>query len=151
VDPAIAAAGAAAGHGRSAIDLTEAWLERRVSEVPMPGRRVATIGYVGESSDAIISHATRTNTSLVVMGRRTEPEGGVPVAGCIGSTTRMVTWATPCSVLVVGARRSVRSVGHIGIARRAWERGLAERGVRRGIGAPARHRIVFPSGGGDAA
>lgn len=151
VDPAIAAAAGAAGdHVRSATDLTEAWLERRVSEVPMRGRRVATIGHVGEASDAIISHATRASTDLVVMGRRTEPEDAVAAAGCIGSTTRMVTWAAPCPVLVVGSRRTVRSTDDVGLPRRAWERGLAERGMRRGIGAPPRHRIVFPPGGNAA-
>jgi nucleotide-binding universal stress UspA family protein len=150
VDSAIAA-GATTDQVRSATELTEAWLERRVSEVPMPGRRVATIGHVGEASDAIISHATRTNTDLVVMGRSTEPEDVVPVAGCIGSTTRMLTWATPCPVLVVGTRRSMRPVEDVGLPRRAWELGSASSGIRRGIGAPARHRIVFPPGGGDAA
>jgi nucleotide-binding universal stress UspA family protein len=151
VDPTIARAGAAADHARSVAELTETWLGRRVADVPLPGRRVTTIGQVGEASDAIISHATRANTDVVVMGRRTELEDAVAETGCIGSTTRMVTWATPCPVLVVGARPSVHPVDDAALPRRAWELGVVGPGARRGIGAPARHRVVFPPGGGDAA
>jgi nucleotide-binding universal stress UspA family protein len=151
VDPAIAAAGDAAGQVRAVAELTEAWLERRVSDVPMPGRRVTTIAHVGEASDAIISHATRATTDLVVIGRRTEPDDVVAETGCIGSTTRMVTWAAPCPVLIVGSPVRARPVGDLVFPHRVSERRFAELGGRRGIGAPARQRIVFPPGGGDAA
>jgi nucleotide-binding universal stress UspA family protein len=149
VDPAIATS--ADDQAPSAAELTEAWLERRVSDLPMPGRRVTTIGQIGEASDAIISHATRANTDVVVMGRRTELGEADSVTGCIGSTTRMVTWAAPCPVLVVGSRRSAHPVEDLTLARRAWDLDVAERGARRGIGAMARRRIVTPPGGGDAA
>ena len=83
--------------------LTEDWLSRHAAEVRMPEGRVRSIAHVGDAADAIVSHATRASCDLIVMGRRIESAATGSDQRCVGSTTRLITWATPCPVLVLGA------------------------------------------------
>jgi len=82
--------------------LTEAWLTRHAQDVRMPEGRVRSIAHIGDAAEAIVSHATRASCDLIVMGRRIGSLATGSDQRCVGSTTRLITWATPCPVLVLG-------------------------------------------------
>jgi nucleotide-binding universal stress UspA family protein len=82
--------------------LAESWLTRRAGELPELTHRATAIGHAGDAAEAILVHAATANSDLIVMGRRTFVEPSEDTGGCVGSTTRLITWTTPCPVLVVG-------------------------------------------------
>jgi len=94
--------------------LTESWLTQRTARMCALSDRVTAIARTGEAGEAILTHAGATHSDLVVMGRRTLVGRSATLDGCVGSTTRLITWTTPCPVLVVGSEPSER-------ASDAWE------------------------------
>ena len=145
----VAAAGSEA-HSSDVHRLTEAWLAHRAAELPVLRRRMTAVAATGDAAETILTHAGRTGSDLIVMGRRIVEGANGELDGCVGSTTRLITWTTPCPVLVVGARSS-------GGSRRDWlvperrstpnpAQGRREHGFRR-----RRGDLAQPPDGGDAA
>lgn len=130
--------------------LTEAWLERRAAGMPALKSRMTAVGRTGDAAEAILTHAMQANSDLIVMGRNTVIEPSTRLECCVGSTTRLITWTTPCPVLVVGAESRQRSRHEWGAPRRATmghrTHVASEPGHRRRRGDPA-----GPLDGGDAA
>jgi len=87
--------------------LTEQWLTRHAADMRMAEGRVRSIVHIGDAADAIVASATRAPCDLIVIGRRIESPATAGDQGRVGSTTRLITWATPCPVLVLGAQRIV--------------------------------------------
>jgi nucleotide-binding universal stress UspA family protein len=131
--------------------LTEAWLARQSAEVPLLRGRTTTIAHIGDAAEAIIGYAARSHLDLIVMGRRIESSAIGGVAGCVGSATRLITWAAPCPVLVMGSKGARTGIRRPLASDRAsrWDESRASttrrtvRSGERGSGAPP--------GGGDAA
>ena len=131
--------------------LTEAWLIGQTADARMADDRVTPIAHIGDAAEAIIAHAARAHCDLIVMGRRTDSPNAGRDEGCVGSTTRLITWAAPCPVLVLGIK-GVRS-GHerpntLRRARR-WDELRATRS--RLTGGPTGRGSLAPPGGDDAA
>lgn len=128
-------------------ELTEAWLTRRAHEVPALGDRAQAFGRTGEAADEILAHAASARTDLIVMGRKTFITPADDSDGCVGSTTRLITWTTPCPVLVVGTHAPDRTLRHAR-TEAAWERTHA-----LGPGRIGRRKSdrTLPPDGGDAA
>jgi len=133
--------------------LAQEWIVRQVGELPLQGVRVHAIARVGDAGEETIAHAARNNIGLIVAGRRTDDER----AGAfeIGSTTRLITWASACPVLVhgtpaVGAKPVAAPMSLPEPWRAAPTNRLELSGGRvvRGLRPPRR---VPPGGGGDAA
>jgi nucleotide-binding universal stress UspA family protein len=130
--------------------LTEAWLAHRAAELPVLRRRMTAVAATGDAAESILIHAGRTGSDLIVMGRRIVDGPYAELDGCVGSTTRLITWTTPCPVLVVGASSSERS-------RREWpvsERRSASNQGQSGREHAFRRRrgdLAGPPDGGDAA
>ena len=130
--------------------LTEAWLAHRAAELPVLRRRMTAVAATGDAAETILTHAARTGSDLIVMGRRIVDGPHGELDGCVGSTTRLITWTTPCPVLVVGARTS-------GGSRREWlvpERRSTSNPVQSGREHGFRRRrgdLAEPPDGGDAA
>jgi nucleotide-binding universal stress UspA family protein len=129
VDGAVAADRGATGVGDADVrQLAEAWLARRVAELSLGEGPAASTVVVGEAADGIASHAARTGCGLVVVGRRTECGEEAPAACAIGSTTRLLAWAAPCAVLVMGTAEP-----------RTWDAGEAAGAWRRRPARKLRH------------
>jgi len=137
-------------HAPHAHRLTEAWLAHRTADLPVLRRRMIAVAATGDAAETILTHAGRTGSDLIVMGRRIVDGPYGELDGYVGSTTRLITWTTPCPVLVVGVRSSAGS-------RREWlvperrstsnqAQGGREHGFRR-----RRGDLADPPGGGDAA
>lgn len=131
-------------------ELAEAWLARRAEEIPGLDKRTNAIGGTGDAAQAILTQAAHAHSDFIVMGRRTVVEHSEAFDACVGSTTRLITWTTPCPVLVVGAPSSDRSRLDWKVSQRATTPGRThsrdERPFGRRRGDPA-HR----GDGGDAA
>jgi nucleotide-binding universal stress UspA family protein len=83
--------------------LAEAWLSCRAERVPELKHRATAVGCVGDPAQAILTRATTAHSDLIVMGRRSFVQPSDDSERCVGSTTRLITWTTPCPVLVVGS------------------------------------------------
>jgi hypothetical protein len=118
--------------------------------MPALRRRMKAIGRTGEAADAILTHAMRAHSDLIVMGRKAVVESSTGLECCNGSTTRLITWTTPCPVLVVGAGSAARSRHEWGAPRRSTmslrTHAANEQGFRR-----RRSDQTDPLDGGDAA
>ena len=137
--------------GEGIRQLTEAWLTRQSAEVPLLDGRTTTLAHIGDAAEAIIGHAARSHPDLIVMGRRIESSAIGKDDGCVGSATRLITWAAPCPVLVV-ASADARTGPHRSLAlRRAsrWEDARTNRS--RLIGRSRDYGPLPPPGGDDAA
>jgi nucleotide-binding universal stress UspA family protein len=130
--------------------LTEAWLEHRTADLPALRSRMTAIGCTGDAAETILTHAVRARSDLIVMGRKTVIEPSTGLECCVGSTTRLITWTTPCPVLVVGAGSATRSRHEWGAPRRSAtslrSHAANEQGFRR-----RRSDLTDPLDGGDAA
>jgi len=74
-----------------------------VDELQLPTGRTASFVQPGDAGEQTVSHARRSDSSLIVMGtgERTSALRGDKHARHVGSTTRFVIWAAPCPVLAV--------------------------------------------------
>ena len=131
--------------------LTEAWLTNQAADVRMADGRVTAIVHIGDAAEAIVAHAARAHCDLIVMGRRIEFPHAGSGEGCVGSTTRLLTWATPCPVLVLGNAgvRSGREKPTTLHRTRRWDE--SRWGRPRLAGSPTHRRSIAPPGGDDAA
>ena len=131
-------------HGDRIRQVTDAWLARRSAEVPLLHGRTTTIAHIGDAAEAIVGRAARSHPDLIVMGRRIESPAADRDEGCVGSATRLITWAAPCPVLVMGSRGARTGPQPLLVAHRTsrWDeqRASSARLIRQG-----------PSGGDDAA
>jgi len=79
------------------------WVDASLKNVSIRTGRVTSVIGAGDPGQEIIRHARRSSTDLIVIGRGGDashaslPSGAFP----LGSTTRLVLWATPCAVLVL--------------------------------------------------
>jgi nucleotide-binding universal stress UspA family protein len=143
-------AAADASHATDLHRLTEAWLEHRTADLPALRSGMTAIACTGDAPEAILTHAVRAHSDLIVMGRRAVIEPSTGLECCVGSTTRLITWTTPCPVLVVGAGSAARSRHEWGAPRRSTmslrTHAANEQGFRR-----RRSDQTDPLDGGDAA
>jgi nucleotide-binding universal stress UspA family protein len=74
-----------------------------IDGLDLPEGRAASFVRPGDAGEQIVSHARRANSNLIVMGtgERAAALRGDRYARHVGSTTRFVIWAAPCSVLVI--------------------------------------------------
>jgi nucleotide-binding universal stress UspA family protein len=137
-------------HAPDLHQLTEAWLAHRAADMPVLRSRMTAVGRTGDAAETILTHAGRASSDLIVLGRRTVAEPGEEFEGCVGSITRLITWTTPCPVLVVGARSLDRASRQWSATRRVSTpdraRAASEHGFRR-----RRSDMADPFDGGDAA
>jgi nucleotide-binding universal stress UspA family protein len=103
-------------------ELANEWLAAFVAAHASSERRQA-ITRVGDAGEEVIAHAARTGAGMIVAGRRVRHHVNDVASGVagVGSTTRLITWATSCPVLVLGSgapdthrsppRRTQRGVG----------------------------------------
>jgi nucleotide-binding universal stress UspA family protein len=79
------------------------WVDARLDDVTVTTGRAASVIATGDAGEEIVRHARQSNTDLIVIGRGGDasharaPSGALP----LGSVTRLVLWAAPCSVLVL--------------------------------------------------
>lgn len=90
---------------RALVGLTRAWLTEQLAKERGDGIRARAHVGVGDPGQEIVAEAHASRAVLIVLGRASAPEDGVMPSGPfpLGSTTRLVTWAAPCAVLVVPA------------------------------------------------
>ena len=100
------------------------WLSRQAAEVAPPALQVRAIARHGDAGEETIAHAARNEIGLIVTERRTR-DGAVEEGGGAfdpGSTTRMITWASSCPVLVLGGSLPNGSRGEaIAAPPRRWQ------------------------------
>lgn len=79
------------------------WAAGVLDELQLPTGRTASFVRPGDPGEQTVSHARRSDSSLIVMGtgERTSALRGDKHARHVGSTTRFVIWAAPCPVLAV--------------------------------------------------
>jgi nucleotide-binding universal stress UspA family protein len=130
--------------------LTEAWLEQRAAELPELRSRMTPVAERGDAAESILTLAGRAQSDLIVMGRRTVLEQSTRLECCVGSTTRLVTWTTPCPVLVLGAAPPEQSRHEWGATRRATALLRDHVGTQQGF-RRRRSDLTGPLDGGDAA
>jgi nucleotide-binding universal stress UspA family protein len=84
-------------------DRTRAWLDAVLDDVRGGAPRAGSLVREGDPGQEIVRHARQQGAEMIVIGRGGDashacvPAGALPV----GSTTRLVTWAAPCPVLVL--------------------------------------------------
>jgi nucleotide-binding universal stress UspA family protein len=89
--------------------LTHDWLASQVRQIDRSARRVTTHVRIGDPGEQIVKLVHAAGADLVLIGRgRDEPSVGAleevrrtGTAFHLGSTARLVLWASPCPVLVL--------------------------------------------------
>jgi len=82
--------------------LAEGWIANQGTQLGLQRARVNPIARVGDAGEETIAHAARNAIGLIVAGRRRD-DGNEDDAGLdLGSTIRLITWASACPVLVLG-------------------------------------------------
>ena len=153
-------------NGESAVAITAAvddarlcalardWITGQLVERGAGRREANAHARVGDAGEEVVAHAARNGVGLIVTGRlvRHHPVERLSRSAGVGSTTRLVTWATSCPVLVLGSA-ATRTDGPPlrGTMRHgrnpSWP--LLER-AGSGV-APFRRAYLHPPDGGDAA
>jgi nucleotide-binding universal stress UspA family protein len=115
--------------------IAQNWLAAQVKRLPVDRPSTTTLAPCGDAGEEIVAHAARADVGLIVAGRYRdrEPRPAVP---SLGSCTRLLLWAAPSPVLVLGT---------VGVDRQPPAR---SRTPRRGARRPAPLSVVT---GGDAA
>jgi len=133
--------------------LAHEWLADRLAMRAASEVRQA-VARIGDAGEEVIAHAARNGIGLIVAGRRVRHHATeiAPGAGGVGSTTRLITWATSCPVLVLGSGAPDLRPG----ASRPTTRDRRETGPRLLDGARPgarsfRRSLVHPPNGDDAA
>jgi nucleotide-binding universal stress UspA family protein len=84
---------------RSLLTLTEAWLRLQLTEAGAPRWRTYAIAVFGDAGQELVAHASRSRAGLVVLGRAADTADS---CAALGSVARLVLWASPCPVIVLG-------------------------------------------------
>jgi nucleotide-binding universal stress UspA family protein len=97
----------AAGDDAAALDrlraAAHAWLARTLDRASVATVRTTPIIRVGDAGDELVSQLEASTADLVVVGRGGDRTHALLPAGVfpVGSTTRLVAWASACPVLVL--------------------------------------------------
>jgi len=81
--------------------IAQNWLRAQVKRLPAGRPGTTTLTPSGDAAEAILVHAARGQVGLIVAGRHRQDEAG-PATPPPGSSTRLLLWAAPCPVLVLG-------------------------------------------------
>ncbi len=81
--------------------IAQNWLAAQVKRLPSDRPSTTTLAPCGDAGEEIVAHAARSDVGLIVTGRYREREPRSSVSS-LGSCTRLVLWAAPCPVLVLG-------------------------------------------------
>lgn len=83
--------------------VTREWLTAQLDAVREHSVRTRAHVGVGDPGQEIVAHAHASRADLIVLGRASPPLDVAPPRHpfTLGSTTRLVTWAAPCAVLVM--------------------------------------------------
>lgn len=84
--------------------LAERWIAGQLAELTQPGLQQRAVARVGHAGEEAIAYAVRNEIGLIVAGRRTHDDAVEESASDPGSTTRLITWASSCPVLILGPR-----------------------------------------------
>ena len=84
---------------RSLLTLSEAWLRLQLTEVGAPRWRTYAIALFGDAGQELVAHASRSRAGLIVLGRAADAADS---RAALGSVARLVLWASPCPVIVLG-------------------------------------------------
>ena len=155
IEPAVLVAlgGSDAANESRLCDLAEQWIAARLSEHASPGLHARAVARVGDAGEEAIAYAARNEIGLIVAGRRTHVDAAEEGASDPGSTTRLITWASSCPVLILGpqsaaGRGDVRSAEEGG----GWLLSPSPRlAVAGRVGTRAFRRPHRPGPGGDDA
>jgi nucleotide-binding universal stress UspA family protein len=82
--------------------LAEEWLMDEAGQLGLHGARVNAIARLGDAGEETIAHAAREAIGLIVAGRRKHDGDSADAGLDLGSTIRLITWASACPVLVLG-------------------------------------------------
>lgn len=98
------------------------WLARQAAEVAPLALQVRAIARHGDAGEETIAHAARNEIGLIVTERRTRDGGVEDGAFDPGSTTRLITWASSCPVLVLGGPLpNAGGADALAVAPRRWQ------------------------------
>lgn len=82
--------------------LAEEWIRGEAALLGLHSTRVNAIARMGDAGEETIAHAAREAIGLIVAGRRKHDGDAADAALDLGSTIRLITWASACPVLVLG-------------------------------------------------
>ena len=84
--------------------LAQDWIAERVVEERAGSTAVQAIARIGDAGEEVIAHAGRNAIGLIVAGRRVRSESSPATSSGrgVGSTTRLISWAAACPLLIVG-------------------------------------------------
>jgi nucleotide-binding universal stress UspA family protein len=131
--------------------LAREWIAEQRVACGTGGAEFQAVARVGDAGEEVVAHAARNGIGLIVTGRRVRhhaPERASGSAG-VGSTTRLITWATSCPVLVLGSGAIASHGGPYHAPRRGRVTPPLER--VRTVHGSSRRRFLTPPDGGDAA
>lgn len=79
------------------------WVEGVLRRTGAAASRATAVIRLGDVGQQVVAHAGEHDVGLIVIGRGGDARhaDGVSGANPVGSTTRLVAWATPCPVLVL--------------------------------------------------
>ena len=104
IEPDVLAAlgGSAAPSESRLCHLAERWIAGQLSELAQPELQRGAVARVGHAGEEAIAYAVCNEIGLIVAGRRTHDDAVEESATDPGSTTRLITWASSCPVLILG-------------------------------------------------
>ena len=113
IEPAVLAAlgGSEAANESRLCHLAEQWIAAQLSEHAPPSLQQRAVARVGDPGEEAIAYAARNEIGLIVAARRTHDASAEESASDPGSTTRLVTWASSCPVLVLGPQSAAIAGG----------------------------------------
>ena len=89
--------------------LAEEWITDQGIKLTSPPTRVNAVARVGDAGEEIIAHAARNSIGLIVAGRRRHDVDPDDAGMDLGSTIRLITWASACPVLVLGSPATAKA------------------------------------------
>jgi nucleotide-binding universal stress UspA family protein len=91
---------------RTLVGRTRTWLTGQLEASHGVGTLARAQVRIGDPGQEILAEAHASRADLIVLGRASASGDGVTASGPfpLGSTTRLVTWAAPCAVLVAPPR-----------------------------------------------
>lgn len=87
--------------------LARDWISSQATQLGLQPLRVNAVARVGDAGEETIAHAAREAIGLIVAGRRKHDGNADDIGLDLGSTIRLITWASACPVLVLGAPTAV--------------------------------------------